>query len=95
MSWITDPAQFKVFLPVLIVLWLVLAWARLNVPMRWRLRVRVLLIVTGIPVLGWLTLLWGPGAGTAALVIGAALLLIQPLRRRRAAIRMAASIEEK
>ena len=40
------------------------------------------LVASGIPVLGWLTLHWGPMAGVSALACGAVLLSRPPLARR-------------
>ncbi|MFV0384021.1 DUF2484 family protein [Paracoccus sp. (in: a-proteobacteria)] len=39
--------------------------------------------ILGVPVLGWLTLHWGPGIGVAFFALGLALLLRQPRRPRR------------
>lgn len=38
------------------------------------------MIVLGVPVLGWLTLYWGPLVGVGAFALGLWLLLRQPLR---------------
>lgn len=65
-------------------------WLCLAVPMPWmraylRQRLFWVLFVTGVPILGWLTLYWGPTAGVAAFAIGLWLLFRRPatpLRRR-------------
>ncbi|MDO5648222.1 DUF2484 family protein [Paracoccus sp. (in: a-proteobacteria)] len=67
---------------VLAVGWLVLACAVRFLPIRWRLRAVWGLVAVGVPILGWLTLRYGPGAGVLAFAAGAAL-LYQPARRVR------------
>lgn len=41
-----------------------------------------LLICAGIPLAGWLTLRWGPGAGVLAVALAVILLTRPPVRRR-------------
>ncbi|WEF25215.1 DUF2484 family protein [Paracoccus sp. S3-43] len=61
--------------------WLALAVLQRRLPVRQRSRAFWALIVTGIPVLGWLTLTGGPIAGVAGLALGFAILLRAPRRR--------------
>ncbi|WP_246054922.1 DUF2484 family protein [Paracoccus gahaiensis] len=67
----------------LVVLWLVLACLVAQLPARWQLRATRALILAGVPALGWLTLLWGPGIGVAGLGMGLLILLGRPTARRR------------
>lgn len=68
-----------------------LAWAALAclLPMvrpKWQHSAIWSLIVTGVPVLGWLTYLCGPGFGVLFLALGLSLLVWPPIdwmRRRR------------
>lgn len=41
-----------------------------------------IVVVLGVPVLGWLTLNWGPSVGVGAFALGLALLLRRPSRPR-------------
>ncbi|WP_157994844.1 DUF2484 family protein [Paracoccus tegillarcae] len=67
---------------VLAALWLIVAlFAPLIFPRRGTVAVWTLIAV-GIPVLGWLTLHWGPMAGVSALAAGAVLISSPPLARR-------------
>lgn len=64
-------------------LWLVLAGLAVTaLPRRWHHRAARALVLAGVPVLGWLTLAWGPGPGVAGLAVGVPLLLL--LGRHRA-----------
>ncbi|MFO1139465.1 MAG: DUF2484 family protein [Paracoccus sp. (in: a-proteobacteria)] len=54
--------------------------------LRWRYAVLWILVISGVPVLGWLTLLYGPACGVLFLLLGLSLLVWPPaetLRRRR------------
>ncbi|SIS66365.1 DUF2484 family protein [Paracoccus saliphilus] len=62
--------------------WMVLAALLPRVAWRYRAPAFWGMIVMGVPVLGWLTLHWGPGIGVAAFAIGLCVLLFQPLRPR-------------
>lgn len=62
--------------------WLVLAALLPRVVSRYRLAAFWAMIVMGVPVLGLLTLHWGPGIGVAAFALGLCILLLQPLRRK-------------
>lgn len=67
--------------------WLCLAMAMPRLHMHHRPRLFWILIVAGVPILGWLTLYWGPTAGVGAFALGLWLLFrgpFDPLRRRRA-----------
>lgn len=59
-------------------LWLCLAASLPRLRTSWRLRLFWLLIAAGVPILGWLTLHWGPTAGIGAFAIGLWLLLRPP-----------------
>lgn len=66
-------------------LWLCLAVVMPWIRTQYRQRLFWALFVTGVPILGWLTLYWGPTAGVASLAIGMWLLFRRPvvsLRRR-------------
>lgn len=67
-------------------IWLLAACMVPLLPTRLRPTAIVTLIVLGVPSLGWLTLLWGPGIGVASLALGLLALIVRPLGRRRAAI---------
>ncbi|MFN3273141.1 MAG: DUF2484 family protein [Paracoccus sp. (in: a-proteobacteria)] len=43
------------------------------------------LVLAGVPLLGWLTLRWGPGLGVLGFALGLLVLYRPPLRRRRSA----------
>lgn len=65
--------------------WAVLACLLPIVPPRWSYPAIWALIVTGVPVLGWLTYLCGPGFGVLFLALGLSVLVWPPaelLRRR-------------
>ncbi|RMC36420.1 DUF2484 family protein [Paracoccus alkanivorans] len=64
-------------------LWVILASLQPRVTRRHQARSFWAVIFLGVPVLGWLTLHWGPVIGVAAFVLGLCLLLFQPLRPRR------------
>ncbi len=68
------------------VLWGVLACLLPFVRLRWRHAALWTLVLCGVPVLGWLTYLCGPGFGVLFLSLGLSLLVWPPFetRRRRA-----------
>lgn len=45
-------------------------------------RARAVLIAMGVPILGWLTLVWGPGIGVTTFTLGLLALVLQPFGRR-------------
>ena len=54
---------------------------------RWRATVFWSVVITGVPVLGWLTFVWGPMIGIVALALGILTLTYSPLlwlRRHKA-----------
>nr|WP_256447741.1 DUF2484 family protein [Paracoccus marinaquae] len=64
-------------------LWALLAclvpfWAE-----RYRFHAFWVMVFLGVPVLGWLTLQWGPGVGVAAFALGLAILFWPPFRPHR------------
>ncbi len=61
--------------------WLLAALSLGFVPLRWRVATGWALAALGVPVLGWLTLGFGPFAGGAALATGLALLHFAPRLR--------------
>ncbi|MDO5613028.1 MAG: DUF2484 family protein [Paracoccus sp. (in: a-proteobacteria)] len=63
-------------------LWLLMALLIPRVPLRWRVAAVWGMVLTGVPMLGWLTLHWGPGPGIAGFVLGL-LALYLPQRRWR------------
>ena len=67
-------------------LWLLAACLLPCLPDRIRSYASVTLIALGVPSLGWLTLLWGPGIGVASLALGLLALIVRPLGRRRAVV---------
>lgn len=69
----------------LVVVWLVAACLMTLLPARWHPRATWALVLAGVPALGWLTLLWGPGIGVAGLGLGLLILLGRPTARRRRA----------
>lgn len=74
----TQAAQWALLpaLPlVAAVLWVAMAWPLPRLPGRMRRRLGWGLALAGVPVLGLLTLNWGPGLGVAGLGIGLALLV--------------------
>ena len=60
--------------------WSLLASMIPLLPSRYRFSAFWAMIALGVPVLGWLTLHWGPGAGVAAFAFGLWLVLRQPMR---------------
>ncbi|WP_410216475.1 DUF2484 family protein [Paracoccus sp. (in: a-proteobacteria)] len=73
--------------------WLCLAWWLPRLPFRWRRHLLAGLVVLGVPILGWLTLLWGPGLGVLGLGLGLGLLLSRQRVRRGASVPSAAGPE--
>lgn len=63
--------------------WLVLACLLPNLRAHHRPRAQWALVASGVPMLGWLTLNWGPMAGSAGFALGLAALLWPPRRQRR------------
>lgn len=63
-------------------LWLLAAFLMPLLAQRFRGRATVVLIALGVPILGWLTLLWGPGIGVASFALGVLALIARPLGRR-------------
>ena len=63
-------------------LWLALACGLPRLPRRWQAGGAWLLVLAGVPALGWLTLNWGPGLGVAGFGLGLVLLLARPTARR-------------
>ena len=57
-------------------LWLLAACLLPCLPDRIRSYASVTLIALGVPSLGWLTLLWGPGIGVASLALGLLALIV-------------------
>jgi hypothetical protein len=67
-------------------LWLVLALVIPRLPLRHTGATLWLLALAGVPVLGLLTLHWGPGPGFGGFALGLLVLARAPLRRRAAAV---------
>ena len=67
-------------------LWLCLALLVPSLPRRWHSGTRWTLVVLGVPTVGWLTLLWGPGVGVAGFVLGLWALLGRQARRRAVSV---------
>ena len=65
-------------------MWLLAACLVPLLPDRLRSPATVVLIALGVPSLGWLTLLWGPGIGVASFALGLLALIVRPFGRRRA-----------
>ena len=65
--------------------WLTLACLPPPLSRRWQRRASWVLVLAGVPVLGWLTLEWGPGLGVLGFGLGLLMLLGRPTARRRAA----------
>lgn len=65
------------------VLWGVLACLLPFVRLRWRHAALWTLVLGGVPVLGWLTYLCGPGFGVLFLSLGLSLLVWPPFETRR------------
>lgn len=63
--------------------WLVVASLIPYLRPRYHFSASWLMVALGVPVLGWLTLHWGPGVGVGAFSIGFLVLLRQPLRPRQ------------
>lgn len=61
-------------------LWLLAGALRGFLPLDQRAPAMWVLIFTGVPLLGWLTMNWGPTAGLAACAVGAAVLMRAPRR---------------
>ncbi|MGY6410893.1 MAG: DUF2484 family protein [Alkalilacustris sp.] len=55
-------------------LWAIAATAIVLLPRRAQRRGTVALVVAGVPLLGWLTLVHGPLAGLIGLIVGASML---------------------
>lgn len=55
-------------------IWLALAILVVRLRGRGRGSARGLLVLAGVPLLGWLTLKWGPGPGVLCLLLGLAAL---------------------
>ncbi|GLK63821.1 DUF2484 family protein [Paracoccus kondratievae] len=71
------------------VLWGVMACLLPFVRLRWRYSAFWTLVLCGVPVLGWLTYLCGPGFGVLFFALGLSLLVwppFDPRRRRRALV---------
>ncbi|MFN3524913.1 MAG: DUF2484 family protein [Paracoccus sp. (in: a-proteobacteria)] len=66
-------------------LWLVLACAIPRLNRRNRQSASWAMALAGVPILGWLTLQWGPGLGILGFALGLLVLYRPPLRRRRRA----------
>ncbi len=66
-------------------LWLCLALLMARLPRRWHIRARWALVAFGVPTVGWLTLLWGPGIGVGGFALGL-LALLGPNSLREAAV---------
>ncbi len=67
-------------------LWIAAACLLPFVRLRWRYGALWVLVISGVPVLGWLTYLCGPICGVLFLLLGLSLLVWPPaeaLRRRR------------
>ncbi|RDW12543.1 DUF2484 family protein [Paracoccus thiocyanatus] len=64
------------------VLWGLMACSLPFVRLRWRHSALWALVVCGVPVLGWLTYLCGPGFGVLFLALGLSLLVWPPFGRR-------------
>lgn len=65
------------------VLWGVAACLLPFVRLRWRHAMLWVLVMCGVPVLGWLTYLCGPGFGVLFLSLGLSLLVWPPFETRR------------
>lgn len=67
-------------------LWLVLALVIPRLSLRHLGAMLWLLALAGVPVLGWVTLHWGPGPGFGSFGLGLVVLARAPLRRRAASM---------
>lgn len=69
------------------VVWVGLACLLPFVGWRWRQTALWTLVVLGVPVLGWVTYIWGPGFGVLVFAIGLSILVWPPaaLVRRKGA----------
>lgn len=67
--------------------WLCLAILMPWVRARQQSRLFWALVVSGVPMLGWLTLSWGPSAGVAGFAIGLLLLFRRPAAALRRPLR--------
>ncbi|RCW79714.1 DUF2484 family protein [Paracoccus lutimaris] len=68
------------------VLWVAAACLMPFIRLRWRYVALWVLVICGVPVLGWLTYLGGPACGVLFLLLGLSLLVwppVEALRRRR------------
>ena len=70
---------------LLAVMWGVTACMLPFVRLRWQYAALWALVLCGVPVLGWLTYLCGPGFGVLFLSVGLSLLVWPPLAGRRRA----------
>jgi hypothetical protein len=68
---------------VVVLAWVVLASLIPYLRDRYQFNASWLMVALGVPVLGWLTLNWGPGIGVGAFALGFCVLLRQPLRPRQ------------
>jgi hypothetical protein len=68
-------------------IWAILSCAIPLMRMNWRHSATCMLVLAGVPLLGWLTYLCGPALGVLILSLGLSILVWQPLdlllRRRR------------
>ncbi|WP_265501072.1 DUF2484 family protein [Paracoccus beibuensis] len=62
--------------------WLCLALLMPRLARRWHIRARWTLVALGVPTVGLLTLLWGPGIGVAGFALGLLALLGRQSPRR-------------
>ncbi|MBM3606050.1 MAG: DUF2484 family protein [Alphaproteobacteria bacterium] len=67
--------------------WLCLALLVPLMAARWRPFATGALVVAGVPAVGWLTLLWGPGIGVLGFALGVLALCGTTFRRRLPAAR--------
>lgn len=80
---------------LMVVIWAVAASLVPFLRLRWRATAFWAVVALGVPALGWMTFVWGPGPGVLALVLGLSILVWQPLdalRRRREATARAHSV---
>ena len=66
-------------------LWVAVACLLPFIRLRWHYATLWVLVACGVPVLGWLTYLCGPGFGVLFLSVGLSLLVWPPLAGRRRA----------
>ncbi len=67
---------------VVAVVWLALSCLTPRLQRRGQRRASRALVLAGVPVLGWLTLEWGPGLGVLGFGMGLLMLLTRPTARR-------------